>query len=66
MIKASKVNKEEYCQCTSCQRDGKETSIYKFEIGKTEQQTITLRLCFDCLCLFVGNAKLLCRVEDNQ
>lgn len=60
MIKASKIENS-ICPCTSCQRNGDEVDIYEFEIGKTEQQTTTLRLCFDCLCLFVGNAKLLCK-----
>lgn len=64
MIKTSKINKDEHCQCTSCQRDVEEVDIYKFEIGKTERQTMTLRLCFDCLCLFTGSAKLLCRDKE--
>lgn len=63
MIKSSKIENS-ICPCTSCQRNSDEVDIYEFEIGKTEQQTMTLRLCFDCLCLFVGNAKLLCREKE--
>lgn len=56
MIKAVKISKGEYCQCTSCLCDNKEKDIYKFNIGKTEQQTVTIRLCYECLCDFIGNA----------
>ena len=66
MIKASKVNKDEYCQCTSCRRDNENADIYKFQIGNVARNTITINLCFDCLCLFVGNAKLLCREKEIQ
>lgn len=58
MIKVSKISKEEYCQCTSCQRENKENDIYKFDIGKTQQQTVTIRLCYGCLCDFMGKSVL--------
>lgn len=56
MITINKTNKEQYCQCTSCQCENKEIDVYKVEIGKDKQQTITFRLCYECICDFVGKA----------
>lgn len=60
MIKLNKTSKEEYCQCTSCLRDNEKTDIYKFQIGKVARNTITIKLCYECLCEFVGKSVLVC------
>lgn len=56
MIKIKKIEKEIYCQCTSCQCENKNAEMYKIDVGKTEQQTVSFRLCFECLCDFVGKS----------
>lgn len=54
MISINKVNKEECCQCTSCQCENEDTDIYKIDIGKDERQTVVFRLCYECMCNFIG------------
>lgn len=58
MISINKINKEEYCQCTSCQCENKDTDIYKIDIGKDERQTVAFRLCYECMCDFIGKSAI--------
>jgi hypothetical protein len=39
----------EYLQCTSCLCSNETKKIYSIIVGKTERQTMTLKLCIDCL-----------------
>lgn len=56
MIKIKKIENDIYCQCTSCQCENQNTGIYKIDIGKDERQTVSFRLCYECLCDFVGKS----------
>lgn len=56
MISIEKIDKEFVCACTSCQAKNGDADLYEIKIGKTEQQTMTIRLCFDCLANFGNDA----------
>ena len=49
MVKGFKARKDEYTQCTSCLCDNGNKDIYVIKIGKTDRQTTTIKLCYDCL-----------------
>jgi predicted translin family RNA/ssDNA-binding protein len=48
-IENKKDYKDEYLQCSSCLCNNSDTTIYRITIGKTDRQTITLKLCANCL-----------------
>lgn len=54
MINIKKIDKESVCTCTSCQKSNEESQLYEIKIGKVERQTTTIRLCYECLCDFIG------------
>ena len=49
MIHGFKARKDEYIQCTSCQCCNDDNDIYILKIGKTMRQTMSIKLCYDCL-----------------
>lgn len=56
MVSISKVEKDISCQCTSCLCANEESDIYEFKIGKSQRQTITFKLCRNCLFEFISNS----------
>lgn len=56
MVKLEKSSKEEFCQCTSCQCENSQSEIFKISIGKSERQMVNIKLCYECLCDFIGKA----------
>lgn len=50
MIKIEKLSKDfNYERCTSCQAENSEKDIYEIKVGKSETNTMTVRLCEDCM-----------------
>lgn len=53
MTKINHVEKDSVRCCTSCHRDNSEVDNYEIFIGKSERNTMTIRLCTDCLKEFI-------------
>lgn len=50
MIKIQKLAKDStYDCCTSCQAENSEKDLYEIKVGKSETNTMTVRLCEDCI-----------------
>lgn len=50
MIKIQKLSKDfVYERCTSCQAENSEKDLYEIKVGKSETNTMTVRLCEDCI-----------------
>lgn len=56
MINIKSIDKGSVCACTSCQKSNENSDLYEIKIGKDERQTMTIRLCFDCLADFGDKA----------
>lgn len=50
MVKVQKLLKAfTYESCTSCQAENSEKDLYQIKVGKSETNTVTVRLCKDCM-----------------
>lgn len=53
MVKIEKVDEveqaQEYLQCSSCLKSNEDTDMFRIIIGKTIQQTTTIKLCEECM-----------------
>lgn len=54
MINIKKIDKDSVYVCTSCQKSNENSDLCEIKIGKDERQTMTIRLCHECLCDFIG------------
>lgn len=62
MIKIEKSKEDEFMQCSSCLCSNENKEIYKIQIGKSERQTTTIKLCYECLCDLIGKSA----IETNK
>lgn len=53
MINIKKIDKGLYVLVLFCQKSNENTDLYEIKVGKSERQTITIRICRDCLCGFI-------------
>lgn len=58
MIEIKELNSDEVCCCTCCQCEPSSKRLFQIRIGKSERQTITIRLCEDCVMDFTGKMYL--------
>lgn len=65
MIKINHVEKDSVRCCTSCHRDNLEVDNYEMLIGKSERNTMTIRLCADCLKEFIEKGQEYIRASGN-
>lgn len=56
MVNIKKIDKKSVCACTSCQKSNEDSELYEIKIGKSERQTVTIRLCYECLTDFGDKA----------
>lgn len=49
MIKITDFHKEEFVQCQSCLTASNKTPIKKIQIGANDFQTVTIKLCGECM-----------------
>lgn len=59
MIIVNKLENDEWKPCVSCQKSNQDSDIYEVKIGKSERQTVTIRLCYECVCDLIGKMMLL-------
>lgn len=61
MIKIEKTDdiEQEYLQCSSCLKCNGDLDMFRFIIGKNMRQTITIKLCEECMCDLLDDLKSL-------
>lgn len=64
MVNIEKLAEDTAECCTSCHCTVDQKDIYKVEVGKTEQQTMSIKLCYDCMLLLGNEAYEIYRKEE--
>lgn len=61
MISIEKADsiEQEYLQCSSCLKCNDDLQMFKLIIGKSMRQTITIKLCEECMCDLLDDLKSL-------